>query len=590
MEPQSGALASLYRAPRLLGVPAAAKGGQELVNTKLMASYASSASQNERLFVDGSKLPERFAKARRFVIGELGFGAGINFVNAWKCWKEHAPPTAQLWYFAWENEPLTNGQWHLAHEIYTTDRKLAKELAGRLPPRWPGWHVVELDHNVRLMLAYEDAAALFDARFAADVWFLDGFPPASNPAMWEAGLLAEVFRASAPDATACASTSSGHVLRSLAEAGFEVQRLPGKGLRAHGPGRHLKLEQPKPRVAVVGAGIAGASSANALLRLGADVQVFEQDARSQGASSCPAVMLTPRVTAGHTSLGELAVAAYSNALRQDAFSSSLVGEGALLAAIEQGEQTRQQSLANFAWPGDLIEHVDSSAASELAGAKLECSALWIALARQLDAQKALSGLLAAVEARYGVGQVEVSRAGQGELWQLSSQEGELGEFTHVVHASSNLKMAMGPGSKKLGLGHYDGVVSCIAASEQSARLRVPLMFGGSLLPANYCGDHLCTAVEPLPAQLARALGLDGSKGEVLWRGRRHTTSDRHPVAGELEPGLFVLGALGSKGFSFAGLLAQLLAARVMDAPQPLAQRLALAVSPNCDRSIWSEPA
>jgi tRNA U34 5-methylaminomethyl-2-thiouridine-forming methyltransferase MnmC len=63
----------------------------------------------------------------------------------------------------------------------------------------------------------------------ADAWFLDGFAPARNPAMWEPGLIRQVAAASSPRATLATYTVAGVVRRSLASAGFKLEKRSGYG-------------------------------------------------------------------------------------------------------------------------------------------------------------------------------------------------------------------------------------------------------------------------------------------------------------------------------------------------------------------------
>jgi tRNA 5-methylaminomethyl-2-thiouridine biosynthesis bifunctional protein len=60
---------------------------------------------------------------------------------------------------------------------------------------------------------------------------------------------------------------------------------------------------------------------------------------------------------------------------------------------------------------------------------------------------------------------------------------------------------------------------------------------------------------------------------------RAATPDRLPVAGALENGLHVLGGLGGRGFSFAPLLAEEVAAMALGRPRPLPRDLAAVVDP-----------
>jgi tRNA 5-methylaminomethyl-2-thiouridine biosynthesis bifunctional protein len=68
------------------------------------------------------------------------------------------------------------------------------------------------------------------------------------------------------------------------------------------------------------------------------------------------------------------------------------------------------------------------------------------------------------------------------------------------------------------------------------------------------------------------------RGEVRsWTGVRCASADRRPLVGELEPGLWVSTAMGSRGLTFAALCAELLAARLHAEPLPLPARLAHAL-------------
>ncbi len=79
------------------------------------------------------------------------------------------------------------------------------------------------------MVVADVADALADWSGAADAWFLDGFAPARNPAMWRDEVLTLVAARSAPGAVAATFTVAGQVRRGLAAAGFQVAKAPGFG-------------------------------------------------------------------------------------------------------------------------------------------------------------------------------------------------------------------------------------------------------------------------------------------------------------------------------------------------------------------------
>ncbi len=56
-------------------------------------------AETEHVFLGANRLPERFAAwqaSRAFVIGETGFGTGLNMLCAWACFEQHAPADARL--------------------------------------------------------------------------------------------------------------------------------------------------------------------------------------------------------------------------------------------------------------------------------------------------------------------------------------------------------------------------------------------------------------------------------------------------------------------------------------------------------------
>jgi tRNA 5-methylaminomethyl-2-thiouridine biosynthesis bifunctional protein len=90
-------------------------------------------------------------------------------------------------------------------------------------------------------------------------------------------------------------------------------------------------------------------------------------------------------------------------------------------------------------------------------------------------------------------------------------------------------------------------------------------------------EHLANLArlrELLPAA-AETMEREMSEGRLnAWTGIRCASTDRRPLVGELEPGLWVSTAMGSRGLSFAMLCAELIAARLHGEPLPLARRLA----------------
>ncbi|MEO1470458.1 MAG: tRNA (5-methylaminomethyl-2-thiouridine)(34)-methyltransferase MnmD [Pseudomonadota bacterium] len=108
---------------------------------------------------------------------------------------------------------------------------LGAPFLGALPAA-PGWHEIRRG-AVTLRLGIGEASAMVAGVAPADAWYLDGFSPAKNPAMWTPELMAAVAARTRPGGTFATYTAAGHVRRALAAAGFAVERVPGFGAKRH---------------------------------------------------------------------------------------------------------------------------------------------------------------------------------------------------------------------------------------------------------------------------------------------------------------------------------------------------------------------
>src|SRR5580658_7649395 len=64
-------------------------------------------AESRAVFLAGCGLPERWAGRRRFAVGELGFGTGLNVLALLELWRARRPPGGQLSIFSVEAEPLS---------------------------------------------------------------------------------------------------------------------------------------------------------------------------------------------------------------------------------------------------------------------------------------------------------------------------------------------------------------------------------------------------------------------------------------------------------------------------------------------------
>lgn len=247
------------------------------------------AGKTEHLFHRATRFDELLAELQSgtpVVVGELGFGLGLNFLGTWAKFLRDAPTGSRLHYVGFDLAPPSHTQLRQALGGFAAWRPLVEQLLAAWPGRVAGVHRLGLA-RCELTLHFGEVSEMLPAagpNAAFDAWFLDGFAPEKNPAMWTAGLWHHLARLTRPGGRLGSYTAAGHVRRGLAEAGFEAERLPGDPFKRHivtarKPGRAETSATPREVrslcVAVVGAGWAGLRVAEELHRRGHAVTVVD---------------------------------------------------------------------------------------------------------------------------------------------------------------------------------------------------------------------------------------------------------------------------------------------------------------------------
>ena len=185
-------------------------------------------AETRHVFLGGNDLPARFASDIQ--IAELGFGTGLNFLTTWAAWEDAGCP-ARLRFTSFEAFPMAPDDMAAALAAFPQ----IGALSDRLLATWsPGDGPTDLAPGLTLDVVLGDARRTLPLWSGpADAWYLDGFSPAKNPALWEPALIADVGRKTTPGGTAATYSAAGHVRRSLEDAGFTVARVPGFGRKRH---------------------------------------------------------------------------------------------------------------------------------------------------------------------------------------------------------------------------------------------------------------------------------------------------------------------------------------------------------------------
>lgn len=369
--------------------------------------YSSQAALDETryVFLEQNRLEQRFAELAvdsTLVIGETGFGTGLNFLCAWRLFEATAKPGARLHFISTEKFPLAQADLARALALWPGLAPWAQALqAGYLAIHEGSQRLVFAQGRVTLTLLIGDAQAqLSQLRGTVDAWFLDGFAPAKNPEMWTPALFAEVARLSAPGTSLGTFSAAGAVRRGLREVGFKMKRLPGQGkkweiMRGEFIGVAEPAAPPEPegqpwfaypprvpgprQALVIGAGLAGCATAASLAARGWEVTLLERHGQlASEASGNPQGVLYLKLSAHGTALSRLILSGFGytrRLLERLERGRDWDGCGVLQLAATEADTKRQYALAQAFTPS-LLSRVNAERASTLAGVPLLNDGLW----------------------------------------------------------------------------------------------------------------------------------------------------------------------------------------------------------------------
>ena len=243
--------------------------------------------ESRYVFIEGNDLIQRWGKLppllkekqetnkKSFVICELGFGSGLNFCLASRDFLRYAHPSCRLRYIACEKYPLSAKEMNKALGAFRVLEggflDFLTQYSQLCPPFRSPFRIEEMKEKKRspknlralqgpeslgeveteafqkeislekgrlcLSLYFGDVLAmckeLEKGKEKVDAWFLDGFSPSKNPAMWRPEIFQSMARTSREGSTFATFSAAVKVRRGLEEAAFQTQRIPGFREKRH---------------------------------------------------------------------------------------------------------------------------------------------------------------------------------------------------------------------------------------------------------------------------------------------------------------------------------------------------------------------
>lgn len=606
-----------------------------------------------------------------FVIAETGFGTGLNFLATWQLWQSCAQHHAQLHYISVEKHPLSCSDLTNALALWPELQDKARQLSAQYPPLdCPGFHRMQFG-NVYLTLIFSDAenglqellpivhgganiqqnraqwSAYFSRDKLVDAWYFDGFAPAKNPEMWSANLFHTAAKLSGAHTTFSTFTAAGAVKRALTNAGFTVEKITGFGRKRNmlrGNFNHSKTiaahrkpqsswhltsqyaTNPCRTAIIIGAGLAGATTAFSLAEKGIRVLVLEKKAIASGASGNPQGIVYGKLSHQAGNLANFNLNSWLYALRfyQATKLFQQCGDDCgTLQLIPQGQQANAQIIANaYARSKEFVQWLDGPTASKIAGIRVDQPCLWFPQAGWVSPPEVCRKLLQhpLIEV-YESTPAEHIRY-QNQQWCVSSQTKQFSAETLIVCCAQ--QAAQFVQCKLLPIKAIRGQMSLVSATAESQRLRCVICAQGYIAPPE-SGRHCIGAsynlhststdlsdeehrqnlqnVKTISTDFKELMQPDNQQGRVSFRcstpdylplvgpvGRHNENLERFaayrmnfkkPVdaPGDYFDNLFINTGHGSKGLTYTPLCAEILASLLTGSPLPLSRSQFLHLHP-----------
>ncbi|MEL3914434.1 bifunctional tRNA (5-methylaminomethyl-2-thiouridine)(34)-methyltransferase MnmD/FAD-dependent 5-carboxymethylaminomethyl-2-thiouridine(34) oxidoreductase MnmC [Aeromonas caviae] len=613
-------------------------------------------SETRYVFLQQNRLPERFSHhdSDSFVIGETGFGTGLNFLATMAVFLEQAPLSgngSRLHFISVEKYPLTQADLRKALAAWPELSHLSQDLIDQWPLPVSGCHrLLFADGRIRLDLWFGDIKEMLPqvphpATGLVDTWYLDGFSPAKNPEMWTQDLFDDLARLARPDATLSTFTCAGFVRRGLIAAGFAMKKVKGHGSKREMltgvregkvPQQSIAPWYARPagregEVLIIGGGIASAMTALSLVERGRHVTLLCEDGEpASGASGNRQGALYPLLNGEHDALSRFYSLAFGFArnrllalAKHHPVAFSLCGVTQL--GYDDKSAAKLAKMSQGPFPPELMHPLSAAEVEQVVGLPCDADGVsyplggWLCpadLTRAAIREAQASGRLEVV---FNAAVTRIAEEDDG--WRVESQDGRQWHAPNLVVAAGHQLPTLLPFAE-LPLYPVRGQVSHVPTTAGLSQLKSVLCYDGYLTPAHngahcigasygrnqtdlaYRADEqeqnrarlqACVPHQRWPAEV----DVSGAQARV---GVRCASRDHLPVAGPvarlaaladhdvnapadqqstlpLHAGLYVLGALGSRGLCSAPLCGELVASEICGDPLPLAADLLEALHP-----------
>lgn len=463
-----------------------------------------------------------------------------------------------------------------------------------------------------------------------DAWFLDGFAPSKNPEMWNDELFSQVFRLSKKGASLATFTVASKVREGLTKAGFSISKKTGfaqkremltgvknfSSIQIQDPIFYQESASKIDEIAIAGGGVASFFIAYSLLKRGKKVTLYCADQKlGQNASSNQQAIVYPQLSDDDARNIEFYYQAFNYAKNCfDKLSTKFQFEkswcGVALLGYDQKSHNRLEKISQLSQANDLINWCDDAELTKILGVTVANSGIFISKAGWINAYEFITNGFKFLQ-KLGLKIVLDHKIENFSFKNNKVYWGENFSADCVILANS-FALKDCEFTKEIPIYPIAGQVSCV--KKPIVQLKAVLCFDGYIAPVNSNNyqalgathqrnisqiefsalaeqQNLNNLQKNIAQNWTQAVQLDVNKARV---DIRSNFRDRMPVVGQAPNfakqikqfynvklklqrqqeitkaenfnNLFMLAGLGSRGFTTAPILGELLASLICKEP------------------------
>ncbi len=489
-----------------------------------------SIEETEYVFLKGNALIESWQsdihKKTPWLIGETGFGTGLNFFVIANAFLKTASPHQRLHYISTELYPINPIHLQKIYLLWPQFSNFTLDLLTQYPPAIEGFYRLNFfNHRIQLTLLLGDATQQLNQLLrhpksitepvTMDAWVLDGFSPAKNPELWQTELCKVIARLSKTGTRFATFSAAKIVKEGLSAIGFQIQKRKGfSHKRDCLAGVFVGLDQkknpstftlsdtpwfiknspsyPNKTAAIIGGGLAGTACAYSLAQRGWQVHLYEREADlAQLTSGNPAGVLSVNLSIHnrvHNRFYQYSYYYAVNHLQQlfahEKLTNSFNRCGVLQFAVNEKEAAEQKSLIDQQlWPNNWLQTVSAKQASELSGIPCHVGGLLFPKSGWIQPYALCHQQCQHPNIKIHFSQsVEQLIFNENHWYLLDEKLNELNKTSVVViaNAMDALKFSQ---TKNLPLRPMRGQVSLLPSTQASEQLKTVLSYEGYTTPA-----------------------------------------------------------------------------------------------------------